>query len=115
MEVQVQKMERIAPIQSVERAICILKCFESHDELTLSEISRALSLHKSTTFGLVSSLEAYRLLEQDQKSGKYRLGIEMFRLGNKVNIDLRSIVAPYLDKLVDELAKGKSMEQILPG
>ena len=101
MEVQVQKMERIAPIQSVERAIWILKCFESHDELTLSEISRALSLHKSTTFGLVSSLEAYRLLEQDQKSGKYRLGIEMFRLGNKVNIDLRSIVAPYLDKLVD--------------
>ena len=101
MEVQVQKMERIAPIQSVERAIWILKCFESHDELTLSEISRALSLHKSTTFGLVSSLEAYRLLEQDQKIGKYRLGIEMFRLGNKVNIDLRSIVAPYLDKLVD--------------
>ena len=100
MEVSEQKMQRIAPIQSVERAIWILKCFETHDELSLSEISRMLALHKSTTFGLVSTLEAYRLLEQDQSSGKYRLGIELFRLGSKVNVDLRSIVAPYLDKLV---------------
>lgn len=100
MEVIEQKMQRIAPIQSVERAIWILKCFETHGELSLSEISRMLALHKSTTFGLVSTLEAYRLLEQDQSSGKYRLGIELFRLGSKVNVDLRSIVAPYLDKLV---------------
>ena len=63
MEAQVQKLERIAPIQSVERAIWILKCFEGHTELSLSEISRMLSLHKSTAFGLVSTLEAYRLLE----------------------------------------------------
>ena len=100
MEIVEQKMHRIAPIQSVERAIWILKCFETHGELSLSEISRILALHKSTAFGLVSTLEAYQLLEQDQSSGKYRLGIELFRLGSKVNVDLRSIVAPYLDKLV---------------
>ena len=100
MEVQIEKRERIAPIQSVERAVWILKCFENHSELSLSEISRELDLHKSTTFGLVSTLEAYRLLVQNQETGKYHLGIELFRLGNKVNIDLRGIVLPYLDKLV---------------
>ena len=112
MEAQVQKLERIAPIQSVERAIWILKCFEGHTELSLSEISRMLSLHKSTAFGLVSTLEAYRLLEQDQESGKYHLGIELFRLGNKVNIDLRSIVTPYLDRLVSIC--GETVNFVIP-
>lgn len=100
METETKKMERIAPIQSVERAIWILKCFEKRNELSLSEISRMLSLHKSTAFGLVSTLTAYRFLEQDDSSGKYRLGLELFRMGSRVNKDLRSIVAPYLDKLV---------------
>lgn len=112
MEVQEQKLVRIAPIQSVERAIWILKCFEGHTALSLTEISRMLSLHKSTAFGLVSTLEAYRLLEQDQESGKYRLGIELFRLGSKVNIDLRGIVAPYLDKLVSIC--GETVNFVIP-
>lgn len=99
-DVQEKKLVRLAPIQSVERAIWILKCFEGHTALSLTEISRMLSLHKSTVFGLVSTLEIYRLLEQDQDSGKYRLGIELFRMGSKVNINLRGIVAPYMDKLV---------------
>lgn len=92
--------QRKAPIQSVERAINILECFENSEQLSLSEIGKALGLHKSTTFGLVSTLETYRLVEKDPISRKYRLGIELFRLGNKVNVDIRSIVAPYLDKLV---------------
>ena len=100
MEVKTRKMERIAPIQSVERAIWILKCFEERDELSLSEISKMLSIHKSTVFGLISTLAAYRFLEQDENSGKYHLGLELFRMGSRVNKDLRSIVAPYLDKLV---------------
>lgn len=112
MELQTQTTKRIAPIQSVERAIWILKCFETHSELGLSDISRMLSLHKSTTFGLVSSLEAYHLLERDSSSSKYRLGIELFRLGNKVNIDLRSIVAPYLDKLVSFC--GETVNFVIP-
>ena len=112
MDVQKENRERIAPIQSVERAVWILKCFENHGELSLSELSRLLSLHKSTTFGLVSTLEAYRLLEQNQDTGKYRLGIELFRLGSKVNVDLRGIVLPYLDKLVS--ISGETVNFLIP-
>lgn len=101
MDTQKHNFQRVAQIQSVERAIWILKCFEQHDLLSLSDISRMMQLHKSTTFGLVSTLSAYQLLEQDPETGKYRLGIELFRLGNKVNIDLRSLVAPYLNRLMD--------------
>lgn len=112
MENQVQTFQRIAPIQSVERAIWILKCFEDHESLSLSEISRMVSLHKSTVFGLVSTLEAYQLLEQDEKAGRYRLGISLFRLGSRVNNDLRSIVAPHLDKLVS--MTGETVNFVIP-
>lgn len=112
MEKQAQNFQRIAPIQSVERAIWILKCFENNESLSLSEISRMVSLHKSTVFGLASTLEAYQFLEQDPKDGRYRLGISLFRMGSRVNTDLRSIVSPYLDKLVHMC--GETVNFVIP-
>lgn len=89
-------------IQSVERAYRILKCFEEHGQLRIKDISNMLSLHKSTTFGLVSTLEQFNLLEQDEQTGMYRLGMELFKLGSHVDINLRSIVSPYIDSLVSK-------------
>nr|HQI16340.1 IclR family transcriptional regulator [Bacillota bacterium] len=57
-------------------------------------------LHKSTAFGLISTLEANKLLEKNDNTGKYRLGLELFRLGTKVNSTLRHIAVPYLEQLV---------------
>lgn len=89
-------------IQSVERAYMILKCFEKHDMLRIVDISNMLSLHKSTTFGLVDTLVQLNLLEQDEETGMYKLGMELFRLGMQVNFNLKKIVSPYIDKLVAE-------------
>ncbi|AOT68696.1 IclR family transcriptional regulator [Geosporobacter ferrireducens] len=93
-------MENDKMIQSVGRAIQILKCFENHEELGVTEVSKIMELHKSTTFGLIATLEAYRLLEKNEETGKYRLGLELFRLGTKVNSNLRRIAIPYLERLV---------------
>lgn len=87
-------------IQSVSRAVQILQCFENNEELGVTEISRMTGLHKSTAFGLISTLEADRLLEKNEDTGRYRLGLELFRLGTRVNANLRRIAAPYLEKLV---------------
>lgn len=87
-------------IQSISRAVQILQCFDKYEELGVTEISRMAGLHKSTAFGLISSLEANRLLEKDEATGRYKLGLELFRLGTKVNVDLRRIAVPYLEKLV---------------
>ena len=97
MEIEIQK-----GIQSVNRAIQILKCFENSEELGVTEISKIMSLHKSTVFGLISTLEMNRLLEKNEATGKYRLGLELFRLGTKVNSSLRKITVPYLEKLVNK-------------
>ncbi|HYE82359.1 MAG TPA: IclR family transcriptional regulator [Clostridia bacterium] len=87
-------------IQSVSRAVQVLNCFEKHEELGVTEISKMMELHKSTAFGLIATLEECRLLEKNEDTGKYRLGLELFRLGTKVNSSLRGIVIPYLERLV---------------
>lgn len=88
-------------IQSVDRAIKIIKCFDHFDELGITEISKLLGLHKSTTFGIVSTLYANGILDKNENTGKYKLGLELYRLGTKVNLSLRSIVLPYLEHLVE--------------
>ncbi|MDR3562786.1 MAG: IclR family transcriptional regulator [Negativicutes bacterium] len=89
-------------IQSIVRATEILRCFEGADELGVTEISSRIGLHKSTAFNIITTLERCRYLEKNDKSGKYRLGIELFRLGTKVDSDLRKIARPYLETLVAE-------------
>ena len=92
-------------IQSVDRALQILECFsEKQKELGVTEISKLLSLHKSTVFGLIATLENKGYIEQNPASGKYKLGIKLFELGVQVqnNMDLASAARPYLDSLVKE-------------
>lgn len=89
-------------IQCLGRAIAILDCFKEIEELGVTEISNRIGLHKSTTFNIISTLEHYRYLEKNENTGKYHLGIELFRMGTKVHASLRKIVAPYLEKLVSQ-------------
>ncbi len=86
-------------IQSLERALMILKCFEAKEELGVTEISKEVALHKSTTFNLITSLEKLGLLEKTKDEKKYRLGLELFRLGTLVNASVRTVTRPYLEQL----------------
>jgi len=87
-------------IQSVDRAFDIIRCFNDNEELGITEISKKLNIHKSTVFGLASTLEANDILEKNNYNGKYRLGIELYRLSTRVNVSLKKLVFPYLEKLV---------------
>ena len=99
-------------VQSVDRAIAILRCFEQGDKLGITEISRRLGLHKSTVFGLVNTLTANRLLEKAPDSDKYRLGIELFRLGSNAQSSVREIAAPHVKRLME--ATGETANLVLP-
>jgi DNA-binding IclR family transcriptional regulator len=92
-------------IQSVDRAIEILRSFEKNEELGVTEISKLTGLHKSTAFNLISTLEKAGLMAKDSNSGRYRLGMELFRLGTMVNSNIRKICEPYLQMLVDEFSE----------
>jgi IclR family KDG regulon transcriptional repressor len=86
-------------LSSVATAIRLLKAFsEDEVEIGISALGRRLSLAKSTVHRLAVTLVSEGLLEQDRESGRYRLGIALFRLGALVRrrMDVSNEARPYL-------------------
>lgn len=74
-----------ASVQSVQKAISILKAFTiSEPELGVNELSRRVGLHKSTVSRLLYTLEQAGLIERNPETEKCRLGIELIALAGLV-------------------------------
>jgi len=74
--------DKPARLSSVANAVALLKAFSVDEvELGISALAKRLGIAKSTVHRLASTLVAEGLLEQDPDSGRYRLGIALFRLG----------------------------------
>jgi IclR family acetate operon transcriptional repressor len=89
-------------VRSVDRAASLLLALgECAGEAGVTELARRLGLHKSTASRLLATLEKRGLVEQDEESGKYRLGLVVIRLAGHAEqtLDLRSIAMPELDRL----------------
>lgn len=68
-------------IQSVDRAIAVLLELQGARRLRLTELATRLSLPNSTVHGIVATLVARGMVEQDP-SGRYALGPGVLRLSN---------------------------------
>jgi IclR family KDG regulon transcriptional repressor len=93
-------------LSSVATAIHLLKAFsEDEVEIGISAMARRLGLAKSTVHRLASTLVSEGLLEQDQESGKYHLGVALFRLGALVRrrMDVSNEARPYLYDLREKV------------
>jgi DNA-binding IclR family transcriptional regulator len=70
-------------IQAVERALRILEILASAEApKSLSQISAGVGLHVSTTYRLLATLRHRGFVEQDSEGGRYRVGVEAFRVGS---------------------------------
>jgi DNA-binding IclR family transcriptional regulator len=71
-------------------------------DLSLTQLSEALELHKSTAHRLIRVLERHRLVEKNTNNGKYRLGLKLFELGTRAvsQLDLRERAHPFLEKVM---------------
>lgn len=67
-------------IQTVVNALRVLEAFDDRDELGVTEIARALDLHKNNAFRLLATLEMLGYIEQ-RDEGPYRLGTRCLSLG----------------------------------
>jgi len=70
--------------QAVRRAFAVLKAFDSvHPQWSVSDLSRHIGLHKTTTFRLLGALVHEGMLEREEQTGTYRLGAELIALGSQ--------------------------------
>ena len=89
-------------LSTVRNAARLLKVFLSREaDLGVSELARRLGLGKSTVHRMLTTLVAEGLIEQNPRTGGYRLGIVMFELGEavRVHMDLHAAAAPVLAML----------------
>jgi DNA-binding IclR family transcriptional regulator len=89
-------------VRSVDRAAALLIALGECDaEAGVTELARRLGLHKSTASRLLATLQRRGLVEQDEETGKYRLGLVVMRLAQRAEqtLDLRAIALPELERL----------------
>ncbi len=94
-------------VSAVDRAIQILKAFETSDEYSLTELYTLLSLNKSTAHDILHTLCEHRFLLRNEKTRRYRLGPALIRLGHLAHeqIDVRQIARPYMESLMQQTTK----------
>ena len=72
-------------LSSVTTAMRVLKSFTpTHQEWGVSDLARHLGIGKSTAHRLLTTMVDERVLEQDLRSGRYRLGLAVMDLAGAV-------------------------------
>ena len=93
-------------INSILRASAILKSFAGEQtHLRISELARRLGLDRSTTYRILLSLEKCGLVEKDEKTGEYALGLAVFELGNAYlrRMDFIQLSKPVMAELAQKV------------
>lgn len=75
--------------------------------MSLAEISRAVELHKTTVYRLLSSLKERGYIEKDDGTNLYRLGLGFIELSSLFlnKVELKTEAEPYLRHLSQELGR----------
>jgi IclR family transcriptional regulator, acetate operon repressor len=69
-------------VQSLERAIALLRVIADADGLSLTEIARSASLAPSTTYRMLTTLQHAGLAEFEDANQLWFIGVETFRIGS---------------------------------
>lgn len=95
--------DRRVGLKSVTSAVEVLKVFETDEELGVTDVARQLHLSKSTAHRLVSTLASGGLLDRNPLTGRYRLGLYLYELGQLAGSrhELTVVSTPVLQELQD--------------
>ncbi|WP_020676685.1 IclR family transcriptional regulator [Geopsychrobacter electrodiphilus] len=71
-------------IQSVDNALDVLEALcEEGEEVRISQLSERLGMNKTSIFRLLATFENRGYVEKEPRSGKYKLGISAYEMGQK--------------------------------
>lgn len=90
-------------IHTVVKALDVLEAFGyDREELGVTDLAQKLGLHKNNVFRLLATLETRGYVEQNRKTGNYRLGLKAFELGSVFlhHLGIRRQAHPILEELV---------------
>ena len=91
-------------ITSLQRALDILSLFGTQTpELGITDIAKALNLHKSTASGLVYTLQRNGYIAQNPENRRYHLGLQLVERAAVLldQIEIRKVATPELERLRD--------------
>ncbi len=92
-------------VASVRKALEILCQFGAASaSLSVSDLSRSMSLPKSTTHNLLRTLQTFDFVKQDPTDRRYRLGPRVLELGLRFSHSTRlvSLAEPHMRRLADQ-------------
>jgi IclR family acetate operon transcriptional repressor len=69
-------------VQSLDRALSLLRLVADSDGSTLTELSQRAGMAPSTAHRLLLTLESQRFVETQQDTGDWVVGVEAFRIGS---------------------------------
>jgi DNA-binding IclR family transcriptional regulator len=107
-----------ARVQSVERAAVLLRAVAAAtgDEATAPALAEAVGLHRTTTWRILSTLEAQRLVVRDEASGTYALGFGLLDLaGQAGGAALARSARPVLRRLADDSRETAALAVVRDG
>ena len=91
-------------IQAVENALDVLEALsEIEDDVRISQLSEKLSMNKTSVFRLLATFENRGYVEREECSGKYRLGLSAYEIGQKFLS--RMVLLKHARPVVERLAR----------
>jgi len=93
-------------IHSVDHAFDVLEAFRADEpELGVTQLSKLLNLHKNNVFRILATLESRGYVEQNPRTGNYRLGLKAFEAGQAYlrHTSLLSVAHPQMETLSSEI------------
>ena len=93
-------------IPAIDRAIEVLDVLAAEGSASITALSTALAIPRSTVYRLLNSLEANAVVVKDG-DGAYQLGPRLLRWAHAVGLgtDIVSTCRPFMDRLARELAE----------
>jgi IclR family acetate operon transcriptional repressor len=98
-------------LESVDRMALVLRALEQAPEQSLDQVARGAGLNESTALRYLLSLGKHGLVERSEDSGRFRLGLSLFRLGTRA-IAYRDIVTlslPLMERLLAEFGESVNL------
>ncbi len=102
-----KKRENELKVKSLQKAIEILNCFTEKSTWGVTELSEYLDLNKSNVHSILTTFKAMEYLDQDEETGKYKLGLGIYTLSHALgeNNVISNIALPYMQELADRFGE----------